>query len=385
MTTVSINNIEKLIKDNEHASFEELKEIFEASDIQVREVKDNLFVNLYLLVSENALTPLQIECNGLILEKNSNKIICMCQNKFNNIENYSEIEQLKTEYSQFRMEYSEDGTVIRLYYYNNNWYTATTKCINAKKSYWSSDKTFDDMFWEMFKVSSYNIDNLDIQCTYTFIIIHKDNRIVVNHQYNNLIYINSVNNVTKEENYTNYFYNDNFIHRTQHIEVVDNQIHYPLDNYFNPTKRGIIIKFLNAENNWKIYQYDFKEYNIIKDVRGNVPLIRMRYLELLNEPEKLAILEYNYSEYYMLFTMIKHCMNNLYKEIHQLYFNSHIKHSITITEDHRLYKCMKQLHGIHKKQNVIITLEEVKKKVDTLDKNVIKTLLNWADGGARKA
>ena len=373
MTTVSIKNIEKLIKDNENSSFEELKNVFEMFDIQVRELED-----LYLLVSNNDITPLQLESNGLILEKKSNKIVCMCQNKFKQLDDNKEneqVNQLISEYSEFKIEYSEDGTVIRLYNYNNKWYTATTKCIDARKSYWSSEKTFDDMFWEIFTQSSYNLDHLDKNCTYTFIIIHTDNRIVVNHTFNHLVYINSINNTTKIEDYINHFSSspfDKYIRTTRYIESVD----YPLDNYFLQTKRGIIIKFLN-KNNWVIYQYDFKNYTIVKNIRGNVPLIRMRYLELLNEPEKLAILEYNYTEYYMLFTMIAYCMNNLYKEIHQLYVNSHIKHSITVTEDHKLFRCMKQLHGIYKKQNIIITLDEVKKKVNTLDKNVIKKLLNW--------
>lgn len=386
-TFISVNNIETLIKESR--TFENLKNIVKESGIEVREIEHEELSNLYLLVTDknvdkNALTPLQMECNGIILEKDTNKIVCMSQNKFTDIVQnegqVSQIENLKRDYPRFRMEYCEDGTVIRLYNYNNYWYTATTRCIDATRSYWSSEKTFNDMFWEIFNTSGYNVNDLNVNYTYSFILIHKENRIVVNHKYNNLIYINRIHNQTKEEDFTNYFYNDNpkrCIRRTKQIDVNMN-INYPLDDYFSPEKRGVILKFLDTESNsWKLYQYDFNSYSEIKKVRGNVPHIRMRYLELLNEPESLRILESHYPEHSMIFTMIRHCMNNLYRDVHNLYYQSHIKHSITIDENHKLYRTLKQLHGQYKKQGTIITLEEVVKKINSLDKNIIKSLIGW--------
>jgi hypothetical protein len=384
-TFVSIDNIEHLIKNSE--SFDQVKEIAIESGIQVRESTEDELKNLYLLVANretSELSPLQLECNGLILEKETNKIVCMSQNKFIHINNddsqINQIEDMKSRYNRFRMEYCEDGTVIRLYNYNDTWYTATTRCIDARKSYWSSDKTFNDMFWEIFNTSNYTVDNLDKNHTYLFILIHKENRIVVNHKYNNLIYIGRINNETKQEDFTNYFYNEDprrCIRRTKNIDV-SSVINYPLDDYYLSDKRGVILKFFDASNNsWKLCQYDFNHYTQIKEVRGNVPLIRMRYLELLEQPDKLQILETNYPEYKMTFAMIKHCMNKLYKEVHNLYYQSHIKHNITVEETHKLYRTLKQLHGQYKKQGTIITLEEVTKKVNSLDKNVIKTLIGW--------
>lgn len=384
-TFVSINNIEALIQSA--SSFDQIKEIATESGIQVRETTEEQLQNLYLLVAQRdteELSPLQLECNGLILEKDTNKVICMSQNKFVHIHKdgsqVDQIEDLKSKYQRFRMEYCEDGTVIRLYHYNGMWYTATTRCIDARKSYWSSEKTFNDMFWEIFNTSNYSIDSLDTSHTYMFILIHKENRIVVNHKYNNLIYIGRIHNETKQEDFTNYFYNEDprrCIRRTKNIDV-SSVINYPLDDYYLPDKRGVIIKFFDNQNNsWKLYQYDFNHYTQLKEVRGNVPLIRMRYLELLDQPDKLQILETNYPEHKMTFSMIKHCMNKLYREVHNLYYQSHIKHNITVEESHKLYRTLKQLHGQYKKQGTIITLEEVTKKVNSLDKNVIKTLIGW--------
>jgi len=400
---IFINNVQSIISQNSHLNYEIIKSIFEESGINVREIRkqqvsnengENELSDLYLLVSNEQNTPLQTECNGLILEKETNKIVCMCLNKFNNISNAIDqmetIENLKIQHPKIRMEYCEDGTVIRLYNRNTgwninnrgNWYTATTKCIDARKSYWSSEKTFDGMFWEIFDKSGYNVSDLNINCTYSFILLHRENRIVVNHKYNNLIYINSVHNETQEENFTNYFYNENpkrCIRRTKQIDITSS-IHYPLDDYYLHDKRGVILKFFDETNNkWTSFQYDFQNYGNIKEVRGNVPKIRTRYLELLNEPEKLIILEKEYPENQMLFAMIKHCMNNLYKRVHKLYFESHVKHSVIVTDTDPLFRTMRQLHADYKKKNIIVTFDAVIQKVNSLNPNIISKLIGWVN------
>lgn len=349
-----------LMSVNEYVSFELVKSTFEDLNINVREVKtEGDLKNLYLLVSKVSVncTPLQLECNGVILEKETNKIVCMCQNKFTILSNKQEVTDLLKNNSETQIEYCEDGTVMRVYNYNDTWYTATTKCIDARNSYWSSQKTFDEMFWETFGVQKITLDK---NSTYSFVLIHKENRIVVKHSSNYLIYISNTSNLTKEEDFINPF----SFNATTKITDTNN---LECDN-----KRGIIIRVKN-----NIFQYDFDTYTKIKYVRGNVPMINMRYLELLDNPDNLALLESNYPENLMMFSMIKHCMENLYKQIHNLYYQSHIKHSITVTEDHKFYRCLKQLHGIHKKQGVIITLDEVVKKINSLDKNIIKKLLGW--------
>jgi len=376
-SNIMINEIEKLVSGK---TFEEIKTITKNTNINVREL-DTL--DLYLLTSQdNEIVEnkdLTNQANGIILEKETNKIVCMCQNKFLTV-NHNTIEEFNKN-SYARMEYCEDGTVIRLYNYNNKWMTATTKCIDAKYSYWSSYKSFDNMFWDTFSSSHINIDTLDPLYTYMFILIHTENRIVVEHKYNNLIYINRINNLSQLEDYTNYFYNENpkrSIRRTKCIKLsLDEKIH-TFDKYYLPSKKGIILKIFNENtNNWSIFLQEFDSYKKVKEIRGNVPLIRMRYLELLNNQEMLSSLEENYKENSMLFTLIKHQLKNIYKSIHKLYFDSHVKHNITVNENHIFFKTLKQLHSIYYKTNTPITLQDVQNKVDTLDKNILKKFLNW--------
>jgi hypothetical protein len=69
----------------------------------------------------------------------------------------------------------------------------------------------------------------------------------------------------------------------------------------------------------------------------------------------------------------------LYKNVHKLYIDSHVKHNCMITKSHPLFQTCKQLHGFYKKTGNIITLDQVQEKINSLEPNVIKKLLNWVN------
>jgi hypothetical protein len=188
-----------------------------------------------------------------------------------------------------------------------------------------------------------------------------------------------------EEDYRNIFYiannqNEiNSIRRPKQILNFDvNLFVQEPETYFNQTKRGLILKIYDEQNQrWNCYKYDFDAYKMVKSIRGNVPQIRMRFLELLSEPNNLLMLEYHYQEHKFLFAMIKNGINNVCKQIHKLYVDSHIKHNVQVQEDNKFYRTLRQLHAQYKITNTPITLKDVENKIISLDKNVIKNLLDW--------
>lgn len=434
---MSVINITILKQFVENKSIDQVKLDCEDLDISVREfnyIKEVDLSQLYLLYSDKNKTPLQHQCNGVILEKNTNKVICSSHNKFhvldkNQEEETQNLNRLNEELNQYKieLEYCEDGTVIRLYNYKGMWLTSTTKCIDARHSYWSNEKSFGNMFWELFDFNY--LPYLDHTCTYFFILKHVDNRIVIKHPKSHLMYIHSVNNETQE------IFNDSSLlcynepdRHLQNMEVIDNEESFPLqreeqreeqsessdneqydvypkpsfdklhlnmqyiekidvtipdkisfeqlEQLYNPTKRGIIVKMMK-DNLLHYYQYDFEYFRQIVSVRGNVPLVRMRYLELLNDDEKLALLEHTYPEHMMVFTLIRHSLENVYKQIHKLYIDSHVKHNITVDSEHKYYQTLRQLHGEYKTKGHPITLDKVKEKVNSLEPYVIKKFIGW--------
>lgn len=343
-------------------------------------IKENNDLGLYLMAlpkeNETELTDFQRQANGLIFEKETNRLVCASQTIFRDITAKTLMEKINKKVlnnipEKVRLEYCEDGTMIRLYNYNDVWCTSTTRCIDARKSFWSSEKTFDEMFWEIFDNS--HLERLDKTCTYIFILLHKENRIVIKHYQNALIFISKIKNEPVngmlEEDFSNIFYTPNnfTIKRPKMISELNLE---DFDNKGAERKRGVLVKFFEGTE-WNVYKIDFEEYIVLKELRGNVPDIKMRYLELLNDPEKLNKFVKNYSEHFHEFEKLKKTLLNLCKKIHKLYIESHIKHATKITDDHIFYRTLRQLHGQYKKTEKPISFEDVQTKLYSLDRPIL--------------
>ncbi len=308
--------------------------------------------------------------NGVIFEKGTNNVVCACQEKFI-VNEEKTFEKIKTS-KNFHVEYCEDGTLVRLFNYKNEWRVATNNCIDAKESYWSN-KSFDEMFWEIFDKK--HLENLDERSTYFFILLHTENRIVVKHLKNKLVYIMSINNDTFDEKYTNLFKDDLNIKRPHcFYNFKRSDLEFYEELFYNHKKRGMLVKFLE-NGKWETHLLDFKSYSSIKEIRGNVPQIRLRYLQLLKTPEKIGLLRKHYSESSLLFTVVKNSFYALVSKIHTLYLTSHVKHEIRVEEEDKYWRTLHQLHGQYKKTNKPITFYDVKNKLLELDVNVLDKLL----------
>lgn len=379
---IDISEVTGLVRNR---GFEEVKELCKKEGIYIKQGQDQQS-DLYLVVSskvneeeikqeneiinENRNLKLVDQCQGIILEKETNKVVCMAYNKIKQLDNWNELESVIKDknVNNISMEYCEDGTVIRLYNYNDVWYTATTRCINANTSYWTSMKSFSEMFWDIFDEKY--LRDLDKDYTYNFIILDVDNRIVVKHEQNCVVYVSKIHNETFEEDNHNIFEFCDRIRPTEVISEDDKMI-------YNDKKRGVIVKIYNDNNTYSNYRIDYEEYKKLKAIRGNVPRIGVRYLELIGDSERLKQLVENYNEYYFTFAVTQHSLNKVLSTIYDLYKESHIKHTIEIKEGHMYYKTLRQLHAIYKITGERITLDKVKEKVYTLDKSVLKKFIGW--------
>jgi hypothetical protein len=359
---IKIRELSNLNDDKDNDNDNELHTITNAT---------NTTSDLFLLFNRKEETDIQKECNGLILEKDTNNVVCACQNVFESeIPNNGEL---------IDAEYCEDGTVLRLYYYNNKWTVATRKCIDAKYSYWSSQKTFNDMFWELFE--HVDVSTLNRDCTYLFVLLHKENNFIVKHYENRLIYTGCINNKTCEyvvddihNRYkTNMKLPDKIDVSTMELDL---ETKYNFLKYFNPQKRGVLLKF-KVDNQIKVVKIDFNEFSKLKDIRGNEPQIRMRYLQLLQEPEKLQILINYYPEHEFLFDMIYHSLNKLCNSIYSTYRDTHVKHLYKIDDSHIFFQTLRQLHAHYKITNIPITMADVMIKIKSLNPYILKKFLSW--------
>lgn len=376
MSTVNITSVLSFVQDK---TFDELKRD-SGEKYVVKEKKDSDQSDLYLIASTSGEDDFYYQCNGLIFEKNTNKLVCAAQNRFHDVnqEELQEVVKSKLDSNravvvstpnQARVEYCEDGTVVRLYYHGERWYTATARCMNAADSFWASSKTFDEMFWEVF--DEQHLKTLDKTFTYVFVLVHSDNRIVVRHKNNGLVYISRINNQTLKEDYMNIF--QGMVWRPRYVP------HFELDamnDYYLPFKRGILVKlFDNITESWNVYKIDFEQFTAMKAIRGNVPDIKFRYLELMQDTESAITLQKYYSEYKHEFKMARDAMFKLVKEIHKLYVDSHIKHVVSVTDENEHHRTLKQLHAQYKNTNKPITYQDVQNRLCSLHQTTLRKML----------
>jgi hypothetical protein len=393
--TTNLINISSIIQFVQNKPFTQIQEDAKSLGFDVRH-KDEL----YLLTTgghrrldgdgEECDNELHAQCNGMILEKNTNKIVCASQNVFSEADDLSQLmANLSESGVQYRIEYCEDGTLIRLYHYNGSWHTSTNRCIDGKDSFWTSQKTFDALFWELFNRAS--LDSLDQNYTYLFILLHSENRIVIRHYHNKLVYVSRIFNrpqITSDpinssesrfvlsEDYRHIFLqNTEHILRPKTIGNIDIQ-HLSNEMMFHPRKRGFIIKIANGTDSWESYRYDFPKYTKQKLIRGNVPDIKHRYLELLNDTEMLEQLFRLYPEHKSDFIRLRNQLHLLSKKIHQLYINSHIKHNIRVEETNPFFGFLKALHAQYKNTKTPIVLNDIKEKLKLSNRWLLVNYLN---------
>ena len=100
----------------------------------------------------------------------------------------------------------------------------------------------------------------------------------------------------------------------------------------------------------------------------------MRFIELLHDEYKRKLLQYHYSDNTHLFIRISKLFNSFVNHIHQLYLETHVKHTKTIDKTHTYYPLVKSLHAQYKRTNKRITYRDVKEKISNLHINIINDL-----------
>lgn len=324
---------------------------------------------LYMMV-HNKNVDEQRRYSGYVFEKFTDKVVCVSPQATIEI---NDLPQDGMENKQTRtLEYCEDGTVVRLYNYNNEWYTATNRCINAKESFWANMTSFHDLFFEVF--NKLDLVNLDINFTYVFILLHKDNRIVVRHNTNTLVYLGKMfNSLDKDTN--NQIHIENLFVGNPLIKLPESIEYTPgitLDELFTPLKRGLIIK---SNDTTDVYRIDFDKYKEAKQVRGNTPNIKLRIIELAKESSyMLEVFRNTFSEHVCEVDEVMSKLDNLVNSVYKLYVDSHIKHKVHVGESNLYYRTLKQLHAQYKTTGVPISVDAVKAKIFSLDKFVIYNL-----------
>ena len=235
------------------------------------------------------------KCRGLVLSILDNKLVCIPPFKSIGVNDFSNIipNLSETNYEEFI-----DGTMINIFYWNNDWIISTRSMIGAGGK-WFSNKTFNELFTD----SSINLeyDKLDKDTCYTVVLQHPDNRIVTSYdkpQFT-LVCVRKVDN----DNYTDLDLKDvqtnlyekgieinipkkyKFSDFMKAMEYVNNQ---------NYEFQGLVMKYNNFRS--KIRN---TKYNYVKNLKGNTRNIKYTYLNLRQNNTLKSFLDF-FPEYELL-------------------------------------------------------------------------------------
>lgn len=296
------------------------QEIMESLCIKVK-IQNNLAIFNYDIDADFSNSIVQ-EARGIIIDLDTLKVVCWPFRKFGNWQE-SYVDEI--DWSTARVQEKIDGSIIKLYYYNDQWNWATNGMINAKDANCSYlSKTFLDSIKDAINYSQINFESLNKNYTYIFELVTPDNKIVIDYKYNKLFHLGTRNNENGEE------YNiDIGIEKPKEYALTS--FEEAIDAAANLNKENGVEHegFVVVDGNWHRIKIKTQEYINIHHVINNHILTKKKMIEyILEGGESLRIIKENVPEYkhvimyyeykleelkYNLFQFIRYAQN-LYKE-----------------------------------------------------------------------
>ena len=314
----------KFINENNIDNYETLKSVLESETYKLKIKEDSNYPELFLIHTQDNSEyniPLVNECNGIILEKNTFKIVCYTFNKCSDSTDLQVIGQ-NIDLNNLFLEKSIEGTLIRLFYYNNKWNASTKKCIDASRSKWLSEKNFLQLFEECIEeygeVNEF-MNNLNTSYCYSFILMHPENKIVVNYTNPSLYHISTRDLISL---------NEVDIHigvpKNERISISHENFENIINNLYSATSllyEGYMFVDLNY-NRWKIKSVYF---NKVRNLWGNTNNRFYRYLELRKDSNILNEYLFYYNNDRSKFIEYEQKIQNLANFILNIYLSKHVK------------------------------------------------------------
>lgn len=160
--------------------------------------QDNLIMFSYNQLSSDFTNPVVKECRGIILEDKTFRPVCVPFFKFGN---YGESYVDTIDWHSARVQEKVDGSLIKLWYYNDKWNVSTNGTIYANMANLQNNIMNISNYYELFVSASksLNYSLLDKDYTYMFELISPLNRVVVPYSETAIVHLGARSNITLKE------------------------------------------------------------------------------------------------------------------------------------------------------------------------------------------
>ena len=324
--------IKKMISSLEDKSYESFKSnlLIEVKNVQIKEsVNDDLVIisNQYTK-NTSLLNDLERECKSIILDKKTLDVICYTYDDIlynQDAKDYI----LKNGIENYNIQECFEGTLLSFYYYNDKWHISTRSCLDARNSFWASNKSYYDLFLDVINITFDEFTlHLKPENNYYFVLIHYENKNIVDYSnyFNNPEYKEIVHVLTRN--------------RTTHNDIDLNDVsqwnicpNFKTPKRFNENEDDVknLITYINNDDNLTVnvpdFFVDFKYLDDInKQLKLSLPVECEGFVVKIKESKskKIKILKFQTNSYQFM-SVLKPNNNNIYMSFIELYQNDFLK------------------------------------------------------------
>ncbi len=369
--TTTVNSIE--------LPFNESYELFK-NKLNVYVNTDKDYDNCYLLKTDEEKSNLENkavrDCQGLILEKDTNKILCYPHSRCYRFEDF----KYDGNWDNVIINHLNDGTRIHVWWNETykQWIVSTGGCINAKKANWAHPKTFWESFTEvlnkypnssLYSTIIKNEDKMIKSMTYMFMLCTKEQKNIIEYKDNKLIHTGSRCNVTG--NYINY---DLGIPKPELVSKEDFDMVRSImegsdPDRLNTNNFGYII---TLEDNTR-YKIEMSKLKYLKELKGNNRDMTYHML-CLNKENKINEFLSHFPEYESMWKRILSGITHISKQIFHQYHQKYVKKQ-TVKFSPQYYPTIIKLHEDYMKSRKPTTPDMVYSLVNSYPSNLLTSLI----------
>lgn len=128
------------------------EKLTEELGIKVKHYPEGLTTLNYCQINSPKTNPIVMECRGLILETATLKVVCRSFDRFFNLGEAPETQE-HIDMNEATLYEKVDGSLIRIYHWNDTWYAATRGTAFAESQVNGFDLTFKDLVNKALRVS----------------------------------------------------------------------------------------------------------------------------------------------------------------------------------------------------------------------------------------
>jgi hypothetical protein len=287
-----------------------------------------------------------------------------------------------------------EGTMINVFYDSSilSWKIATRNTVDAEVYFYKKEngKTFNAMFFEACEQNNFNLEMLNKQFCYSFVLQHPENRIVVPFQSPQL-YLVEAYGIMNNENVIIIPQNINEI-RTSGI-FMNTGIRFP-EVYEFTTYTELIEKFASANTPYNIMGIVIKNvltnerikirnpiYEEVRHLKGNQTKTLYQYLHLRKEGNLPKYLKF-YPESKKEFSECREKVHIFTNTLHQNYLACYVRKEKPLKEygsqfRTHMFNLHQQFINDLKPNNLFITNTTVQKYVNNLHPSLLMHSLNY--------